>query len=82
MISPFFQKSFWGGIGKGEFTFWDGNYFKELFFWVAWEGEVWLSFKEGKLGSFSFSKKIFLWWCRMGLIYSFFFFFFFNNMMT
>ncbi len=54
-----FQKSFWGGIRRGDFTFWDGNYCKGLCFWVAWEGEVWLFFKVGRLGVFFFSKKYF-----------------------
>ncbi len=84
MISLFFQRSFWGGgIGRGDFTFWDGNYSKRLCFWVTWEGEVWLFlfFKVGRLGFFFVFQKIFFWWCGMG--WNFFFPpFFFHNMMT
>ncbi len=67
----FFQKSFWGGIGRGDFTFWDGDYSKGLCFWVAWEGQVWLFFKLGRLGFSFVFQKIFLWWCAMGWNYFF-----------
>ncbi len=76
----FFQRSFWGGIGRGDFTFWDGEYYKGLCFWVAWEGEVWLFFKVGRLGFFCFPKNIFLVvWDGVEFIFSPFFF---RNMMT
>ncbi len=67
----FFQKSFWGGIGRGDFTFWGGDYSKGLCFWVAWEGEVLLFFKVGRLGFCFVFQKILLWWCGMG--WNFFF---------
>jgi len=54
----FFQRSFWGGIRRGDFIFWDGDYPKGLFFLVTWEGEVWLFFKVGRLGFFFIFQKI------------------------
>ncbi len=74
MISLFFKVFFSGGIGRSDFTFWDGNYYKGLCFWVAWEGEVWFFFKVGRLGFFLFSKKHFFGGVGWGgiLFFSFF----------
>jgi hypothetical protein len=72
MISPFFKGVF--GVGLGEvFTFWDGDYYKGLCFWVTWEGEVWLFFKVGRLGFFLFFKKYFFGCVGWGGIFFFFF---------
>jgi hypothetical protein len=54
------------------------------FFWVAWEGEIWLFFKVRRWGFFIFHEIIFLW-CGMGWLekkggYIYFLFYFICDM--
>jgi hypothetical protein len=59
MISSFSKGVFGVQLGKVILLFGMGDYYKGLCFWVAWEGEVWLFFKVGRLGFFLFFKKYF-----------------------
>jgi hypothetical protein len=56
----FFERSFWGGIGRVDFTFWDGDYVKGSFFLGSMGGRSLVVFKGWKVGVFfCFSKKKF-----------------------